>query len=345
MAASNQRDHAAIVSAIPMPAMLIGPDQRIDFANQLMIDVFGQDLNGLHFIKAIRRPSQITAIEGVFASKKNATIAFESGRAGVETHFQMHIAPANDAVLITLVDQSLTTMAGQLRTDFIANASHELRTPLTALTGFIETLRGAARDDPTARDRFLGIMDQEAGRMTRLVDELMTLSQLEENERHKPTTQIDLSQLVQSSVATLGPIAAAKGVTLLPDLPKQATKITADAAQMQQVIVNLVENAIKYGADHDTVHIVVSDPCYIGAVQGNGVRLTVTDHGAGIAPHHIARLTERFFRVDNHRSREVGGTGLGLAIVKHIINRHRGRIKIDSTLGQGTTVTVTLPVN
>jgi len=284
-----------------------------------------------------------------YAKVMREQIAAESiylGReAGRDTTYAVHISAHVDDIVLSFQDRTDAEDIGQFRRDFVANVSHELRTPLTALLGFIETLRGAARDDPAARDRFLEIMEREAGRMTRLVDDLLSLSRLEANERVKPSENVALSVVVAGALTELEPVTDAAGVQVVFDDQSGGVQVAADAAELRQVLGNLVENAVKYGASGGDVHVSLHAPQHEARLRGQGIRLSVSDQGAGIAPHHIARLTERFYRVDNHRSREVGGTGLGLAIVKHIVNRHRGRFLIESVEGKGTTMTVLLPLD
>jgi two-component system phosphate regulon sensor histidine kinase PhoR len=234
--------------------------------------------------------------------------------------------------------------AGEMRRDFVANVSHELRTPLTSLMGFIETLRGPAKNDTAAQDRFLGIMEQEAGRMYSLVEALLQLSRVEGQERIRPTTKVGLQTLVLEVLNTLQSTADAKGLRFDTQMPDDTVEVLGNRDQLWQVISNLVENALKYGATSGDITIRLSSPDYEPTLLQSGVRLCVIDRGEGIPAHHITRLTERFYRVDSHRGREVGGTGLGLAIVKHIINRHRGRLRIASTMGQGAEFKVILPI-
>ena len=213
---------------------------------------------------------------------------------------------------------------------------------LRALLGFIETLRGAARDDAAARERFLSIMAREAERMNRLVADLLSLTRVESEERVRPTAPVDLAALVRSAAASLRPVAEAAGVEI--ELTGTVEPLTApgDADQLTQVLTNLIENALKYGGPGPvTVSLSAQsrDPVLKRAVA----RIDVIDRGEGIDDLHLPRLTERFYRVDSHRSREKGGTGLGLAIVKHIVNRHRGRLKIESRKGEGSRFTVLLP--
>jgi two-component system phosphate regulon sensor histidine kinase PhoR len=248
-------------------------------------------------------------------------------------------------VLVTFVDITAVEEAGQIRRDFVANVSHELRTPLTAFLGFVETLRGPARDDPAARDRFLAILAREASRMAQLVGDLLSLSRVEADERRRPTERVDLRALAGSVAATLEPLASQSGTEIQLRLPVGPVMAPADPRQIRQVLTNLIDNAIKYGARGGPIEVALSEPAEQPELRRFGIRLSVTDHGPGIATHHIPRLTERFYRVDAHRSREVGGTGLGLAIVKHIVNRHRGRLRIETEVGKGSRFLVVLPTD
>jgi two-component system phosphate regulon sensor histidine kinase PhoR len=245
-------------------------------------------------------------------------------------------------VLCAFEDITEAEKIGQMRRDFVANVSHELRTPLTALLGFIETLQGPARDDAAARARFLGIMAREAMRMNRLVRDLLSLSRVEAEERVRPTDRVDIAAIMASVATTLRPMAEAAGVALVLEGTEAPAVVTADADQMTQVLHNLVENAVKYGSAGKLVTMTLQHLPEAPALRGPALSITVADRGEGIDPIHLPRLTERFYRVDSHRSREGGGTGLGLAIVKHIVNRHRGRLRIDSEKGQGTTFTILL---
>jgi len=277
---------------------------------------------------------------------KQPRTARYTGRDGAkDISYLVSVAVAGEDVVLSFEDQTAAEEAGQMRRDFVANVSHELRTPLTALLGFIETLGGAARDDPAARDRFLDIMAREASRMTRLVDDLLSLSRVEEEERLRPRQHVDLAALLSSVIKGLEPQARAAGVDVTFDMQANDEMVPGDAGQLVQVFTNLVENGIKYGASGGEITVRFLPRAMNRRLRGEAVQVIVADRGEGIADHHIARLTERFYRVDNHRSREVGGTGLGLAIVKHIINRHRGRMVIKSEIGQGTEVSVFLPIS
>jgi two-component system phosphate regulon sensor histidine kinase PhoR len=247
-----------------------------------------------------------------------------------------------------LSDRSRERALERMRADFVANASHELRTPLAGLIGFIETLRGPASDDPPAQQRFLGIMAEQAERMNRLIDDLMSLSRIELTEHQPPAERVDLADLVEGVLAGFEPRIASQHVTLTLDLPQNLPTITADADQLAQVASNLVDNALKYGKPGGVllVTIALTEPGGRWPARA-GLVLSVRDDGRGIAREHLPRLTERFYRVDKARSRTgtaPSGTGLGLAIIKHILNRHRGQLGIESEVGKGSVFSVWLPI-
>jgi len=330
-----------IVAAVPLPLIAIGPDERILAANAAAQALFGQGLEGRHHLLTLRQPALQAAIAGALGEGATATARHVIPGPSQDVAYRVTVAPAGSgAALLTFEDVTEAEQMGQMRRDFVANVSHELRTPLTALLGFIETLRGAARDDAAARDRFLSIMEREAGRMNRLIGDLLQLSRVESEERVRPTTLVDLHALVASAAATLRPMADEAGVRIDITGEPAPLPIPADSDQITQVLVNLIENAVKYGGAGGSVTLHLARE---QLPRGPGIRLDVIDRGEGIDPVHIPRLTERFYRVDGHRSREKGGTGLGLAIVKHIVQRHRGRIRIDSTPGKGSVFSVILP--
>ncbi len=334
---------SAVTDALPIPVLVIGPDDRIRAANPPVEAVLGAGIVGRLYITVLRQPALLEAIAKVRDGLDAQTTRF-AGRDGTkDTVYRVVIARAGTDIVLSFEDQTAAEEAGQMRRDFVANVSHELRTPLTALLGFIETLGGAARDDAAARDRFLAIMQQEASRMTRLVDDLLSLSRVEEDERVRPREEVDLAGILSSVIKGLEPQAEKAGVKVCLRAPEKAEVVPGDTGQLMQVFSNLIENGIKYGASGGVVNVTLFNREAHARLRGEGVQVSVADSGDGIPPHHIARLTERFYRVDNHRSREVGGTGLGLAIVKHIVNRHRGRLVIESEEGQGTEVSVFLP--
>lgn len=242
------------------------------------------------------------------------------------------------SALVAVTDLTEVKRAEQLRADFVANASHELRTPLAILLGFIETLTGAAADDPDAQKRFLPIMQQQAGRMARLVDDLLSLSRIELTEHAAPTKRVDLAEIVGPVARALTLRAAERGMTIALDVAEALPAVLGEADELAQLFQNLIDNAIKYARPDSTVTVSVGPS---PKIEG-GLVVRVKDRGEGIAKRHLSRLTERFYRVDRQRSREVSGTGLGLAIVKHVVNRHQGLLEITSKVGKGSVFSVHL---
>ena len=243
--------------------------------------------------------------------------------------------------LVAIEDLSERHRLERMRVDFVANASHELRTPLASLMGFIETLQGPARNDPAARERFLAIMREQARRMARLIDDLLSLSRIELNAHLPPSTPVDLASLVRQVTDGLQTLARDRKVEIRQVIPPEPLTVLGDRDELIRGLENLVENALKYGAAGKRVDVTLSrGQTRAGAPEA---RIAVRDFGPGIAPEHLPRLTERFYRVDVADSRSQGGTGLGLALVKHILNRHRGRLMIESVAGEGATFTVVLP--
>ena len=279
------------------------------------------------------------------------TVAWRD-RVPVERSFDVTVAPLDlsgedPALVLTLRDLTEARRVERMRADFVANASHELRTPLASLLGFVETLQGPARDDPRARARFLAIMAEQARRMARLVDDLLSLSRIEQNLHVRPDKPVDLTMVVRHVADTLAPLAEESGVRLHVTACGPVV-VNGDRDELVRVAENLIENAIKYGCSAggkdsrgagalETVDVAIES-------HGRDGLLTVRDHGSGIAPEHLPRLTERFYRIDAGQSRAKGGTGLGLAIVKHIVARHRGRLQVASEPGQGAMFAVAIPL-
>lgn len=339
---------AVLVGAVPMAMLAVDANARIIHANPLAEALLGGACVGRPAASVLRHPAFLSALDRALAGDRPAPAPVLVSPQGMELNLRVHAAPialpGGMAALVALEDRSALEHAESMRRDFVANVSHELRTPLTALVGFIETLRGPARDDAGVRDRFLSIMEREAGRMIRLVNDLLSLSRVEAGERQRPSELVDLSHLVRSVVQTLRPQALEAGVALGIEGDAGPILVPADADQLTQVVQNLVENAVKYGGGGERVRICLTRIAREPALRGPAVRLEVIDSGEGIDPIHLPRLTERFYRVDTHRSREKGGTGLGLAIVKHIVNRHRGRMRIESRKGKGSNFIILLPM-
>lgn len=348
---SNDTSAAAhsLLAALPQPALLITGTDRILGANAKVEALLGEGLSGRHLITVIRQPSVLEAIERCdqTRTKQEARYLGQDVRNELTYRVTCGYVDTRDirGVLVSFEDISQAEAMGQMRRDFVANVSHELRTPLTALMGFIETLQGPAAEDADARNRFLSIMSNEASRMNCLVSDLLSLSQVVAEARLRPSQQVDLGTLLVETLNGLGPVAEAANVTIERHLPEGGAMVPGDHDQLRQVFTNLLENAIKYGGRDNTVTLRLSQSPRDPVLRGPGVRIDVIDRGPGIEGVHLPRLTERFYRIDSHRSREMGGTGLGLAIVKHIVNRHRGRLKIQSVEGQGSTFSVLLPLD
>lgn len=335
------------LDAIPLPAVFVGLDERILGANRRAVSINPRASEDQPFVLIFRQPGLIEAVEKCLSGREPQRAIYYHTDGPHEVRYDVALTfiagERLGGVLLCFTDVTELEQADQMRRDFVANVSHELRSPLTAILGFIETLQGPAREDPVVRERFLGIMSAEAGRMNRLVGDLLSLSKVEEDARRRPRDEIDLDALIFSAVRNLAPLAEENGSSVTYVRSETPTMVVADHDQMVQVFTNLIENALKYGGQGTEVTITLRDVARDVGLSGPAWCIDVTDNGPGIDEAHIPRLTERFYRIDSHRSREMGGTGLGLAIVKHILNRHRGRLRIASTTSKGSTFTVVLP--
>lgn len=331
-----------MLDAVPDAALVLDREQRVVGANSGAQSVF-PGIEGRALLQTTRDPELVGAVDRALKSGQPQTFDMHAVLP-VERHYAGIVSPLGSAetnapgpaLMIVLRDRTEAEQLAQMRADFVANASHELRTPLASLKGFVETLQGAAKDDPKARERFLGIMQEQAARMSRLIDDLLSLSRIEMREHVQPTGRVDLEALVADAVDQVRPLAEEAQIAIRAAPTTQLASVVGDRDELMQVAQNLLQNAIKYGKLGGQVDVVVSQ------VDGQ-VLLSVADDGIGIAPQHLPRLTERFYRVSAKDSRERGGTGLGLAIVKHIVNRHRGELRIESTPGKGSTFTVAIP--
>lgn len=334
-----------VLDGVPSPVMVITRDYRVARANLAMGELFKTDLSGANAVSLFRQAPVLAAIDAAIRNGQSGEARYMLTGSSGEVVFNFRAEPvaATGGAVISLEDHSGLEAAERIRRDFVANISHELRTPLTSLAGFIETLRTTARDDVAARDRFLEIMDREAHRMGRLVSDLLSLSRVEENARVRPRHEVDVSAVIRSVLATLEAKLSAANVTLNTAGLDLSHRVLGDRDQLIQLFLNLIENAIKYGGSDRPLHIKLSAVAHDVALRCPAIRIEICDEGPGIDAVHLPRLTERFYRVDSHRSREIGGTGLGLAIVKHIINRHRGRLKITSEQGVGSVFATILP--
>jgi len=339
----------AILSGLPEPVVLVGAEGRIAAANRAAAEVLGPELQGQPALAVFRQPEAVAAIERARATGAEARARLSLPTRAFDATYRMTVHPcdatgaAAGLTVVSLADIGHIEEAEQIRRDFVANMSHELRSPLTVLTGFIETLKGPARNDAEARARFLAIMEGEALRMNRLIGDLLQLSRVEANQRVRPRDPVDLAEVVCTTLTALRPQLEERGIAATVAAPDGPLTVPGDRDQLIQVFHNLVENAIKYGSAGGSVRVTARiEPRMVG-MAGPVVAVEVADSGEGIDPVHLPRLTERFYRVDSHRSRAMGGTGLGLAIVKHIVQRHRGRLAIRSAKGEGSSFTVFLP--
>jgi two-component system, OmpR family, phosphate regulon sensor histidine kinase PhoR len=334
----------AIVQALPDPLIVLGADRGIRRANQAARTAFGTDLGSV-----LRHPALRAAIDRALAQGVPQTaelvLPVPVARELQATVIGLEQMLADGGMLvIVLSDRTRERAVERMRADFVANASHELRTPLASLIGFIDTLRGPAADDPPAQQRFLGIMAEQAARMSRLIDDLLSLSRIELTEHQPPPDEVDVGSLLARIAAGMEPALAGRRQHIELEVAHDLPPVAGDADQLAQVAQNLLDNAVKYGREGGTVRVRAAIAAGAGWPARPGLVLAVQDDGVGIPRAHIPRLTERFYRVDKGRSRAVGGTGLGLAIVKHIVNRHRGLLTIESVEGQGSTFSVWLPL-
>jgi two-component system phosphate regulon sensor histidine kinase PhoR len=341
----------AVLAAAPDPLILLDERRRIIGANAQAAAFVGALSEPRDLATALRNPALLAAADAVLSGQSTQIIDFTI-TAPVERQLRArlaridHPAPNGAVAVLALHDITQLKRAEQMRADFIANASHELRTPLATLVGFIETLQGPARDDPEARQRFLAIMHQQASRMARLVEDLLSLSRIELNEHVMPKAMVELGPLLRHVAESLELRVAERGMRIQLAAPSEFPAVIGDRDELAQVFQNLIDNALKYG--HAGTEITVSGDIKWRRSGGDAasvpfVSISVRDQGEGIAREQLPRLTERFYRVDTARSREMGGTGLGLAIVKHILNHHRGFLEIESTPGAGSVFTVFLP--
>lgn len=335
----------AVIDAIPEPAFALDHDGNLLHANRMAEEQFNpRRTRSTHIASFIRDPELLTAVEEALETRQGNTVELHT-RVPVERRLLATAAPLEGvrtpgvpALLITFRDLTEQDRLTRMRADFIANASHELRTPLASLKGYVETLQGNAKNDPAARDRFLKTMAEQAERMSRLVGDLLSLSRVEMREYLRPTDRVELGPILSEVAHTLEPLSKQANVKLTLACPEAEAIVLGDRDELIQVFQNLVQNAIKYGRTGGKVDVRLTRE----STEPLRYRVDVQDDGQGIAPQHLPRLTERFYRVSTAASRERGGTGLGLAIVKHIVNRHRGELRISSTLGEGSMFTVVL---
>lgn len=332
---------ASFVRALPYGAMAVDANGVVVAANAEAGEILNNASVGRHITASIRLPPVLQAIGEARRTGAVARIR-QAFRGDVERSIDFGVSMIGEPsvldglVLVTMRDLTREEQIERMRADFVANASHELRTPLASLAGFIETLQGPARNDEKARAEFLHLMKTQADRMARLIDDLLSLSRIEISEHLPPNDATDLALAARQAAELLAETARKANCEMVLDIPARLP-VVGDFGQLSQVLINLVENAIKYAGQDNKVEIT-------GEARDGYGYIEVKDHGPGIAERHVPRLTERFYRVDVQDSRTRGGTGLGLAIAKHIVNRHRGKLLIESAIGRGSTFTVCIPL-
>ena len=359
---------APFILSMPFPALLVGRDNRLQTANTAAKAIFRIKASPAPLITAaLRQPDLLDAIERISQSGAGELIEFSLRDDEEIWMAHMQAGPEPGSVIIVFEDMTAVRRAERARADFLANASHELRTPLTALGGFIETMRGPAKDDKESWDGFLEIMQQQTERMKRLVADLLSLSRIEFSEHRSPSTRIDAIALVSSASLALQPMAEEAGVTLNLVTPDDPVELIADSDEITQVLQNLVSNAIKYVPKDGMVTITLGTASTMASAavacaqqmpdanqaqlldprassEVPALWLRVEDNGTGIQEQHLRRLGERFYRTDESRGGKIEGIGLGLAIVKHIMARHRGGLAVESVEDEGTAFGVWMPL-
>jgi two-component system, OmpR family, phosphate regulon sensor histidine kinase PhoR len=342
----------SLIDGLQDPAIVLDRDGRVIAFNSAATTIAPALRRGEPALITLRMPELVDAIRRASKRREAQRVEFFE-RVPLDRWFEAFVTPVRlagvgagdgnaDILLMTFNDLTPLRRVEEMRADFIANASHELRTPLAALLGFIETLQGPAKGDPAAREKFLAIMQGQATRMARLIDDLLSLSRIELNAHLQPNTAVDLAPIVRQVVDGLQMLARDRGVEIKVSTPEVPLIVLGDRDELIRALENLVENALKYGSAGKRVDVAFSrGQTRAGTPEA---RIAVRDYGPGIAPEHLPRLTERFYRVDVADSRSQGGTGLGLALVKHVLNRHGGRLSIESTLGSGAAFTMHLPL-
>ena len=335
-----------VLDHIPDPVILLGAQREVLFANRAAGDLLQASYRNRDLAQSFRHPIVLEIADAVLrgASERSAEVDVLLPVPRILMARATAI-PGNGPTraMLTFRDMTDSRQAEQIRQDFVANVSHELRSPIAAIVGFIETLRGPARDDAPARERFLGIMAEEASRMSRLIDNLLSLSRVEATEHVRPREPVDIAAILGTVRDLLTRRAHERQMDLRLEIDANLPPIPGNRDELTEVFHNLIDNAIKYGRAGTPIRVAVQAVDRIPNIGGAGVAVSVENHGEGIEAEHIPRLTERFYRIDKGRARKMGGTGRGLAIVKHIVNQHRGQFAIESVVGKGARFTVYLP--
>ena len=349
-ASLSVRDIINVLDCYPEPVFLVNDDLVVAGMNNAAIIRYGTNLTDQSLFVVIRQPDALSCIRQARSENRMKDVIISEIIHGTECKLRLVAKPLNvqfpefGGLVLTLSDITFTSEAEVARKEFVANVSHELKSPLTTIIGTIDTFMQDPDMDAKTRNGFMAIMREEASHMSRLVSELLSLSKVEAVESIHPTSQVDLCKLVTETVASFGPLSGETGSDINVSNCTGSAVVTGDEDQLKRVVANLIDNALKYSPPGSPIEV----KCFRPDPEDNGtdcISIEVADQGPGIAPEHIPRLTERFYRVDDHRSRHLGGTGLGLAIVKHILNRHRGLMTIESEPGIGSTFTVQVPMS
>ena len=339
-----------VIAALSEPVVFVDLDYRICCANHAAQELFGKQLAGQSIYAFIRQPEALHCINDAHSERSISETLIEHSNGEVETKFRMSVNfvdlsdPRLEGLVISLADMSSLDATEQLRRDFVANVSHELRSPLTTMLGVIETLKGQSCYAEGRRAKLIDLMEREAFRMNNLIKDLLSLSKVESNERIRPRELVRVSEVLNNTLNSMKSSENGHANRIRAQNQECIAVVRGELDQLCQVMRNLIENALKYDESGSEVLVNVEIMRQHANFSGSTVAISVSDNGPGIDPDHMPRLTERFYRVDQHRSREVGGTGLGLAIVKHIVQRHRGRLAVSSELGSGSKFTVLLPM-
>ena len=335
----------SFVETVNTPILVIDDRSYVISSNKAAVDLLGNDFKDRHFYVAIRQPAIINLLENVSGSNEIQKENFYKTVSGVDRTYEVTAKYSKELKIVSLSFDDVTdaVQANQMRRDFVANVSHELKSPLTSILGFTETLSGVIESNPSKAKQFLSVMERESLRMSSLIDDLLGLSRVEAAEKQLPSEQVNLGDIMREVLEILTATAAKKNIGIEYVQDAADPLIIGDYSQVVQVFTNLLQNAIKYGGDGNKIKVIMNSIEYHKSLLTTGYKVSVEDTGIGIEEHHLARLTERFYRVDDHRSRNEGGTGLGLSIVKHIMARHNGRLLVESDPGNGSVFSVIFP--
>ena len=335
----------SFVETVNTPILVIDDRSYVISSNKAAVDLLGNDFKDRHFYVAIRQPAIINLFENVSGSNEIQKENFYKTVSGVDRTYEVTAKYSKELKIVSLSFDDVTdaVQANQMRRDFVANVSHELKSPLTSILGFTETLSGVIESNPSKAKQFLSVMERESLRMSSLIDDLLGLSRVEAAEKQLPSEQVNLGDIMREVLEILTATATKKNIGIEYVQDAADPLIIGDYSQVVQVFTNLLQNAIKYGGDGNKIKVIMNSIEYHKSLLTTGYKVSVEDTGIGIEEHHLARLTERFYRVDDHRSRNEGGTGLGLSIVKHIMARHNGRLLVESDPGNGSVFSVIFP--